>query len=161
MQFARAAFIGLLLCLSTQSARAADLSGTWVLDQAQWDQQLDSLVQHMLAKIPPDMMAKMKAKGMDPATSFREAAKEGLGSTVEFLPNGVVRTASKDEEPTEDAHWSLKGDDLRIVVDDAEDMEAMVGKVEGDRITLTPIVKEGASGADFMKDMTFPLVRSH
>lgn len=161
MRLARAAMLGSLLCLGAVSARAADLSGTWALDQAQWKPQLDRLIDHMLAKIPPEMIEKMKARGMDPAVTFRESAKEGLGDTIEFLPDGVVRTSRHDDEPDEDGHWILKGDDLRITVDDAEGLEAMVGKVEGDRITLKPIFKADMPDAAFMKDLTFPLVRSH
>ena len=161
MRLARAAMLGSLLCLGAVSARAADLSGTWALDQAQWGQQLDRLVGHMLARVPPEIVAKLKAKGMDPAGTVREAAQEGLGDTVEFLPNGVVRTSSRDDDPDDNGRWTLDGDDLRITVDDAEGLEAMVGKVEGDRITLKPILAEDAPDAAFMKDLTFPLVRSH
>lgn len=161
MRLARAVMLGSLLCLGAFSTRAADLSGTWALDQAQWEPQLDRLIDHMLAKIPPDVIAKMKAKGMDPATSFRAAASEGLGESIEFLPNGIVRTNSGEDEPDQDGHWTLKGNDLRITVDDAEDLEAMVGKVDGDRITLKPVFKSDAEDAALMKDMVFPLVRKH
>ncbi|MFL5332972.1 MAG: hypothetical protein ACJ8H8_07270 [Geminicoccaceae bacterium] len=159
MRLALAALSALFLCLGSPSTRAADLTGTWVIDQAQWSQELDRLVDHMLAKIPPKVAAQMKAKGMDPATEFREAAKEGLSDSIEFLPNGVVRTTRHDDAPSDDGHWTLEGDDIKIVVDDAEGLEAMVGKVEGDWITLKPILAGDAPGAAFMRDMTYPLVR--
>ena len=89
MRLALAALSALYLCLGSPSIRAADLSGTWVLDQAQWSQELDRLIDHMLAKVTPRVAAQMKAKGMDPATEFRKAAKEGLGGSVEFLPDDV------------------------------------------------------------------------
>ena len=57
---------------------------------------------------------------------------------IEFLPGGVVRTTSVDDGTSDDGRWTLAGDDLRIEVDDAEELEAMVGKVEGDRIDPAP-----------------------
>ena len=159
MRLALAALSALFVCLGSPSIWATDLSGTWVIDQSQWSQQLDRLIDHMLARIPPKVAAQMKAKGMDPATEFREAAKEGLGDSIEFLPNGVVRTTSHDDAPSDDGHWTLKGDDIKIVVDDTEGLEAMVGKVEGDRIALKPILAADAPDAAFMRDMTYPLVR--
>ena len=37
----------------------------------------------------------------------------------------------------------------------------MVGNVQGDRITLKPILAAGVPSTSFMRDMIYPLVRRH
>ena len=88
-------------------SRAADLSGTWAVDQAAWDMQLERILAAMLARMPPEAAAQMKAAGVDPAASFKEAAAGGLDATVEFLPGGVVRQTSVADGTSEDK-WTLR-----------------------------------------------------
>ena len=45
------------------SAFAADLSGVWEIDQAAWRQQVDRMVDAMLAKMPPEAAGQLKAQG--------------------------------------------------------------------------------------------------
>ena len=116
----------------------------------------------MLARMPADLMAKMQAQGIDPAeASFGGPRRRGWSGTIEFLPNGVVRSVTTAEAPTEDGHWTAERQQLRVEVDDAEDWRpwSAMSRATGSRSSRS--LKEAASGTDFMKDMTFPLVRRH
>ena len=146
----------LLLCLPSAAARAADLGGVWVIDQPAWQQQVDRLVGAMLAQMPPEALAKMKEQGIDPAASMKEGMASALHGTVEFLADGKVRTTTWDDGPTEDARWQLDGDQVRIVADDAGEM---TGRIEGDRITLHPVVDDNDPSHAMLRDLEFPLVR--
>ena len=53
------------------------------------------MVAQMIGQMPAEVLAQMKARGMDPSAAFREAAEQGLDGTVEFLPTGVVRTTRR------------------------------------------------------------------
>src|SRR5688500_5611609 len=137
MRFVLAGFVALVLTLGGPALpRAADLSGVWVMDQAAWHRQLDGMIAAMLGQMPPAMLAQMRAQGMDPAGELRKAASQGLDGTIEFLPDGRVRSVTGAEGAREDGGWTLRGDTLRVGVQDAEGLEALVGPVAGDRITL-------------------------
>ena len=140
-------------------ARAADLAGVWGLDQPAWEQQVDRIVQSMLSRIPPEAMAQMKAQGIDPSLMIKRTVAKSLDSTIEFLPAGIVRTTSVDDGSSDDGRWTLSGDELRIEVADADKLEAMVGKVEGDRMTLHPILAGNDPDLAFMRELVYPLVR--
>ena len=148
----------LALCLSHAVARAADLSGVWVIDQPAWEQQVDRLVAAMMAQMPPDVLAQMKERGADPAATMKEGVSTAMTGTVEFLPDGIVRTTTDDDGATEDARWQMDGDQLKIESDDAG---AMIGQVAGERITLRPVVEEGDQERAMLRDLEFPLVRRH
>jgi hypothetical protein len=70
------------------SAFAADLSGVWEIDQAAWRQQVDRMVDAMLAKMPPEAAGQLKAQGVDPGAALRDGALDDIVGTVEFLPGG-------------------------------------------------------------------------
>ena len=70
-----------------------------------------------------------------------------------------MRSTTPDDGTKEDSHWQLDGDDLHITVDDAEGMEGMVGLVEGDKITLRPLLKSNDEDTAFLRELEFPLVR--
>ncbi len=159
MRIVAACLVVLAFVCAPVGSRAADLSGTWAVDRAAWDLQLERILAAMLARMPPEAAAQMKAAGVDPAASFKEAAADGLDATVEFLPGGVVRTTSAADGTSEDGKWTLAGDDLRVEVDDAEGLEAMVGKVDGDRITLRPLIPGDDPDMAIMREMVYPLVR--
>jgi hypothetical protein len=159
MRTVAAAFVALALAWAPCTARAADLSGVWAVDRAAWEGQLERMLSAMLARMPSEAAEQMRAAGVDPAAAFKAAAAEGLDATVEFLPGGVVRTTDPADGATEDGKWTLTGDELRIVVEDAEGLEAMVGKVDGDRIELRPIIEGDDPDTAFMREMTYPLVR--
>lgn len=146
----------LVLCLPHSGARAADLSGVWEIDQAAWAQQVDRLVAAMMAQMPPDILAQMKERGDDPAAAMKEGVSSAMTGTVEFLPDGIVRTTTEDDGATEDERWEMNGDQLRI---DSEDAGAMVGQITGDRITLRPVVEEGDQEHAVLRDLEFPLMR--
>ncbi|MGE3290702.1 MAG: hypothetical protein AB7I59_27625 [Geminicoccaceae bacterium] len=146
----------LALCLSQAAVRAADLSGVWVIDQPAWERQVDRLVAAMMAQMPPDLLAQMKESGTDPTAAMKEGVSSAMTGTVEFLPDGVVRTTTDDDGATEDARWEMDGDQLTIESDDAG---AMVGQVTGDRITLRPVVPEGDQERAMLRDLEFPLIR--
>jgi hypothetical protein len=148
----------LALCLPLAAARAADLSGVWVIDQPAWEQQVDRLVAAMLAQMPPDVLAQMKERGADPATTMKEGVSSSMTGTVEFLPNGIVRTTTDDDGATEDARWAMDGDQLKV---ESSDAGAMIGKVAGERITLRPVVPEGDQERAMLRDLEFPLIRQH
>ena len=159
MHHVLAALVAVAVVLQPAVGWAADLSGVWVVDQVVWRQQLDGVIEAMLQRMPPELMAQVKAQGVDPAAAFREAAAEGLDGTIEFLPNGIVRSVTKSDGASEDGRWALNGDQLRVEVEDADGLEALVGAVEADRITLKPIL-EGAEPANaFMRELSYPLVR--
>jgi hypothetical protein len=158
MRTLAAALTLLALCLSHAVARAADLSGVWVIDQPAWEQQVDRLVAAMMAQMPPDVLAQMKERGADPATTMKEGVSTAMTGTVEFLPDGIVRTTTDDDGATEDARWEMVGDQLKIESDDAG---AMIGQVVGERITLRPVVEEGDQERAMLRDLEFPLVRRH
>jgi hypothetical protein len=140
-------------------AQAADLSGVWAIDRPAWDRQLDGLIAAMLGRLPPEAIARIRADGVDPTAELRAAVSQDLDDTIEFLPQGVIRTRSAGNGVSDDGRWSAAGDLLRIEVDDAEGLEAMVGKVEGDRILLRPIVVGDAAQAGLLSQMVYPLVR--
>jgi hypothetical protein len=154
-----AAMIALAVTALPGVARAADLSGVWVVDQVVWRQQLDGMIGAMLARMPADLVAQVRAQGKDPAEVFRAAAAEGLDGTIEFLPNGVVRSVTRAEGASEDGRWTLEGDRLRVEVDDADGLEALVGAVEPDRITLKPILEHPDPANPFLQEITYPLIR--
>jgi hypothetical protein len=143
------------------SAFAADLSGVWEIDQAAWRQQVDRMVDAMLAKMPPEAAAQLKAQGVDPGATLRDGALDDIVGTVEFLPGGVVRSTTPKDGTREDAHWQLDGDDLQITVNDAKGMEGIVGRVEGDRITMKPVIANDNEDTAFLRQLEFPLVRRH
>jgi hypothetical protein len=160
MRSVLAGFVALVLTLGGPALpRAADLSGVWVMDQAAWHRQLDGMIAAMLGRMPPPMLAQMKARGMDPASELRKAASRGLEGTIEFLPDGRVRSVTRTEGAREDGSWTLRGDTLRVEVENADGLDALVGPVAGDRITLTPILKDPDPGNAFMGEMSYPLVR--
>jgi hypothetical protein len=159
MHAALAAMITLVVAVLPGAARATDLSGVWVVDQVLWRQQLDGMIGTLLTRMPPDLLAQVRAQGKDPAELFRAAATQGLDGTIEFLPDGVVRSVTGTEGASEDGRWTLDGDQLRVEVDDADGLEALVGVVEADRITLKPILENADSASAFMRDITYPLVR--
>ena len=113
----------------------------------------------MLARMPADLVAQVRAQGNDPAELLRSAAAQGLDGTIEFLPNGVVRSVTPREGASEDGHWTLNGDQLRVEIDDADGLEALVGAVEANRITLKPILADTGRDTALMRDITYPLVR--
>jgi hypothetical protein len=159
MRFLVMALTVAVLTAAPLVARAADLSGIWEVDKAAWNRQLDAMVAGMLRQMPPQMKAQMQAQGMDPAGALRAAASAGVDGTVEFLPDGRVRSATGDEGALEDGRWTLSGETLRVEVPDAEGLEALVGEVAGDRITLKPILANPDPGNAFMAEMIYPLVR--
>lgn len=159
MRIVAAVLFALVWALAPGSGRAADLSGVWAVDRVAWEQQLDRILTAMLARMPPEAAAQMRAAGVDPAASFKDAASEGLDATVEFLPGGVVRTTGLEEGASEDGRWTLAGNELRVVVDDAEGLEAMVGRVDGNRIELRPIIAGDDPDLAIMREMTYPLIR--
>jgi hypothetical protein len=140
---------------------AADLSGVWVVDQAAWHRQLDGVIAAMLGRMPPTMLAQMRAQGMDPASELRRAASQGLDGTIEFLPDGRVRSVTDAEGAHEDGSWTLRDDTLRVEVQDAEGLEALVGPVAGAPQTPRPILKDPDPGNAFMAELSYPLVRRH
>ncbi|MFO1050191.1 MAG: hypothetical protein U1E52_20110 [Geminicoccaceae bacterium] len=146
----------LALYLTHAGVRAADLSGVWVIDEPVWQQQVDRLVGTMLGQMPPEALAKMKEQGMDPVAAMKEGMTSALSGTVEFLPDGRVRTTTKEDGQSEDARWQLDGNALRIM---AEDAGEMTGRVEGDRITLHPVVDDDDPEHAMLRDLEFPLVR--
>ena len=156
--------LALLVVLLTVSlpgpVRAADLSGVWQIDQAAWSEQVDRMVAAMMAQMPPEVVAQIKAQGADLSAAMKEAAGSFSEGTIEFRPDGTVLTSTTEEGTTQDARWQLDGDTLRIEVDDADGLSAMVGSVEGDRILLRPVLERDAD-ADmaFLRDLEFPLVR--
>ncbi|MFO1074279.1 MAG: hypothetical protein U1E17_16670 [Geminicoccaceae bacterium] len=152
------ALLALLLALALP-ARAADLSGVWVIDQAAWQAQLDRTVAAMLRQMPPEALARLRARGGDPAQALRAAASQGLDGTIEFLPDGHVRTVTPKEGSDERSSWQLDGSKLRVKVADAEGIEALVGQVADDRITLRPILRHTTQRNAFMADLIYPLVR--
>jgi hypothetical protein len=159
MRIIAAVLIAVAAWCGSGTARAADLSGVWAIDRPAWEQQLDRLVQAMLGRLPPEMAAKMKAQGIDPAGALKESAAGGLDSTIEFLPGGVVRTTGAEDGASDDGRWILSGEELRIEVDDADSLEAMVGTVDGDRITLRSLVVGDDPELALMREMIYPLVR--
>jgi hypothetical protein len=140
-------------------AGATDLSGVWQIDEPAWREQIDKIVASMLARMPPEMVAQLKAQGVDPGAMMADAAGGLAEGTIEFLPGGIVRTTSPDEGTTEDARWQLDGDQLRVDVDESDGMEGMVGEVAGDRITLRPILDRSDPDTAMLQDLVFPLVR--
>ncbi len=159
MRIVAALMLAIATCCGAGTLRAADLEGVWGLDQPAWERQVDRIVQSMLSRIPPEAMAQMKAQGIDPSFMIKQTVAKSLDSTIEFLPGGVVRTNSVDDGTSDDGRWTLAGDELRIEVADADSLEAMVGKVEGDRMTLHPIVAGDDPDLAFMRELIFPLVR--
>jgi hypothetical protein len=159
MRTVAAVLFALVWAYAPGSGRAADLSGVWAVDRVAWERQLDRILTAMLARMPPEAAAQMRAAGVDPATSFKDAASEGLDATVEFLPGGVVRTTGAADGASEDGRWTLVGDELPGVVDDAEGPEAMVGRVDGERIELRPIIAGDDPDLAIMREMTYPLIR--
>jgi hypothetical protein len=159
MQALFAALVALTVALQPRGAHAADLSGVWVIDQAVWRQQLDRVVAAMLQRMPPELVAQVKAQGIDPAAAFQDAAAEGLDGTIEFLPNGIVRSVTRNEGASEDGRWVLAADQLRVEVADADGLEALVGMVEADRITLRPILEQDEPANAFVREITYPLIR--
>ena len=155
-----ALLVVLFTAAASGSGRAADLSGVWQIDQAAWSEQVDRMVAAMLAQMPADVVAQLKAQGADPGAAMKEAAGSFSEGTIEFQPDGVVRTTTAEEGATQDARWRLDGDTLRIEVDDADGMGAMVGSVEGDRILLRPVLeRDDDPEMAFLRDLVFPLVR--
>ena len=155
------ALLVVLLTVSLPSTvRAADLSGVWQIDQAAWSEQVDRMVAAMMAQMPPEVVAQIKAQGADLSAAMKEAAGNFSEGTIEFRSDGTVLTSTTEEGTTQDARWQLDGDTLRIEVDDADGLSAMVGSVEGDRILLRPVLDRDAD-ADmaFLRDLAFPLVR--
>lgn len=159
MRIVTAVLLAGWLGIAAGAAQAADLSGVWEVDQPAWTRQTDRIVASVLAQLPPEAAAQMRAQGIDPATAFREAASAGLDGTVEFMPGGLVRTTTPEEGAAADARWSLTGNELTVQVDDAEGLAAMVGRVEGDRITLRPVLASDDPDLAFMRELVFPLVR--
>jgi hypothetical protein len=159
MHLVVAALVAVAFALQPAVARAADLSGVWVIDQSAWRQQLEGVIAAMLRRMPPELVAQVKAQGVDPAVAFREAAAEGLDGTIEFLPGGIVRSVTGSEGASEDGRWALDGDLLRVEVEDADGLEALVGSVEADRITLRPILAQDEPANAFVRDIAYPLVR--
>ena len=148
-----------LLLLLAWPARAIDLAGVWVIDRAAWQAQLDRAVQTMLRQMPPEAVAQMRARGGDPAQTLKAALGRGLDGTIEFLADGRVRTVTPRDGTDERSSWQLDGAKLRIKVADAEGLEALVGTVEGERITLRPILRQVTARNAFMAQLTYPLVR--
>jgi hypothetical protein len=159
MHLMLAALVTLAIALQPAVARGADLSGIWVVDQVAWRQQLDGVIDVMLARMPAELVAQVEAQGVDPATAVREVAAEGLDGTIEFLSNGMVRSVTANEGASEDGRWVLAGNQLRVEVEDADGLEALIGPVEADRITLRPIFKAGEPASALMRDITYALIR--
>jgi hypothetical protein len=159
MRIVAAVCLAVVACCGAALARAADLSGVWGIDRPAMERQLDRVVAAMVDQLPPEEMTQMRAQGIDPAAVLRRSVAEGLDSTVEFLPGGVLRTTSAADGAQDDGRWTLAGNELRIEVDDAEALEAMVGTVEGDRITLRPLLAADDPEFAFLREMTYPLVR--
>ncbi|MGD9510439.1 MAG: hypothetical protein AB7X49_18015 [Geminicoccaceae bacterium] len=156
MRMLAAALTLLAFCLPQTGVRAADLSGAWEVDPVAWERQINRLVDAMMAQMPPDVLARMKEQGMDPMAAMKEGVSSGMSGTVEFLADGTVRTTTAEEGAAEDARWQLEGDLLRIQSTDAGEM---TGRIEGDRITLRPIVEDGDQERAMLRDLEFPLVR--
>jgi hypothetical protein len=66
---------------------------------------------------------------------------------------------TRNEGATEDGRWVLAGDQLRVEVADADGLEALVGMVEADRITLRPILEQDEPANAFVREITYPLIR--
>ena len=156
MRALAAALVVLICCWPRAWAWAADLSGVWELDQAAWQQEVDELVAKMVAQLPPEAIEGMKRNGVDPAATLKDSATNNMAGTVEFLPDGKVRTTTAEEGTTEDSRWQLDGDELRI---DAPDAGVLTGRVEGERIVLHPVIDESDPNAAMLRDLAFQLVR--
>lgn len=161
MHFLLATILTLALVAGAPMARAADLSGIWTLDRAQWRQQLDAMVAAMLVRMPASLTANLQAQGVDPADALRRAASDGLDGTIEFLPGGIVRSVTPADGITDDGHWTLDGNRLRVEVGDVDGVVALVGHVQGDRIALKPMLDAGNPVNEPMRHMVYPLVRHH
>ena len=105
---------------------------------------------------PGQRAAQLKAQGVDPGAALRDGALDDIVGTVEFLPGGVVRSTTPKDGTREDAHWQLDGDDLQITVNDAKGMEGMVGRVEGDRITMKPVIANDNEDTAFLRQRRVP-----
>lgn len=145
--------------LGVPSAHATDLSGLWVIDQPVWRRQLDITVAALLAHLPAEDLARMRARGVNPAEALRRAAAEGLAGTIEFLPGGIVRSVSRADGVSDDGHWALDGDVLRVEVGDVEGFTTLAGAVRGDRIMLAPVVDPTAPADEPLRRMVYPLLR--
>ncbi len=154
-----AAAVMLSVSVGIHSARAADLSGLWVIDQAVWRQQLDVTVAAMLAHLPDEDAARMRARGVNPAEALRRAAAEGLVGTIEFLPGGVVRSMTPADGVSDDGHWALEGDELHVEVGDVDGLSNLSGAVRGDRIILAPVLDTSAPADEPLRHMVYPLLR--
>lgn len=147
--------------LGAIEASAADLSGLWAIDQAVWRKQLDLTVAAMLAHLPAEDLTRMRARGFDPAATLRRAATEGLDGTIEFLPGGVMRSVTHADGISDDGHWTLDGDTLRVEVGDVEGFTRLAGAVRGDRIMLAPVLDTSAPADEPLRHVVYPLLRRH
>lgn len=159
MHLLLAAAVTLSLILGVPPAHAADLSGLWVIDQAVWRRQLDFTVAAMLAHLPAEDLARMRARGVDPAAALRRAADEGLVGSIEFLPGGLVRSRTDADGISDDGHWAMEGEQLRVEVGDVAGFTSLAGAVRGDRIMLAPVLDDAASTDEPLRHMVFPLLR--
>lgn len=141
------------------AAAGGDLSGVWILDRDAFRKQMEPLIARMLQAVPAPVLAKMRAQGKDPEETFRRSIGKGLDGTVEFLPDGKVRSTIGQEGEETRGTWSLDGDKLRVVAPDLGEVDGFVGEVAGDRILLRPQRKPTGPDAGPMADMVFPLMR--
>ena len=99
-----AAIVVLTLAGGVAAAPAADLSGDWVIDRAAWRARLDGLAIALLARLPDDIVGRIRARGDDPAQVVRLAATGATDSTIRFLADGRVRSRGHGTGPHEDGH---------------------------------------------------------
>ena len=151
--------VALSVFLGDAPARAADLSGLWVIDQAVWRQQLDVTVAALLAHLPAEDLARMRARGVNPDEALRRAAADGLVGTIEFLPSGIVRSVTRTDGVSDDGRWTLDGELLRVEVGDVEGFTKLSGPVRGDRIMLAPVLDTSAPTDEPLRHMVYPLQR--
>jgi len=152
----------LAVTIKVMPAPAADLTGTWVLDQDAFRQHVAAAVASLLRTLPPDAVARMRADGVDLAKVVTDAAMTEAGTTIEFLPGGELRVVAADGRerpklPTR-GRWSLEGDVLRLDSADATGMRAE-GWVRGDRLELRPVVDLSDPNSEWAGEIVLPLIR--
>ena len=156
-----AAIVVLTLAGGVAAAPAADLSGDWVIDRAAWRARLDGLAIALLARLPDDIVGRIRARGDDPAQVVRLAATGATDSTIRFLADGRVRSRGHGTGPHDDGHWSMDGLQVQVDVGDVDGITTLRGTLDGDRITLVPVVAPTMPGDAPIRQLVFPLVRRH
>lgn len=131
-----AAALALLLgTLTSTTALAVDLSGSWVIDKPAFREQLNRLMARFVAQLPPEVTDRLRAQGVDPAEMIgADAMSEADRYSVEFLPDGTIKLndlAPEDDAAAAEEEQAMPpgedGADDGMALDDGEgDLEAEV-----------------------------------